>query len=69
MSEKIVPKDIEPNWVEKEVKEIEKLYAKNPDTFVVKKTCRNYRESYSRQDILNIIEEVFKKCEQPGGKA
>ena len=42
MSEKIVPKDIEPNWVEKEVKEIEKLYAKNPDTFVVKKTCRNY---------------------------
>ena len=29
MSEKIVPKDIEPNWMEKEVKEIEKLYAKN----------------------------------------
>ncbi|XP_019856994.1 PREDICTED: uncharacterized protein LOC109585377 [Amphimedon queenslandica] len=68
VSEKIIPEEIDSEWMKKEVDEIEKLYAKNPDTFIVRKTCRDYSEGQflSRDQCLQMIKDLFTKYDQPG---
>ena len=70
VSEKTVPEEIDGEWMKMEVDEIEKLYAKNPDTFMVQKTCRDYSkgQSFSRDQYLQMIKDLFTKYDQPGGK-